>query len=75
MVETELKLGQNGVGMNIFENIKVGGKFCLCFRRKKIETETICSIIKNHMKIHTGYIEVFMQGKCGRNTETTFDIK
>ena len=24
---------------------------------------------------HTGYIEVFMQGKCGRNTETTFDIK
>ena len=24
---------------------------------------------------HTGYIKVFMQGKCGRNTETTFDIK
>ena len=24
---------------------------------------------------HTGYIEVFMQGKCGRNTESTFDIK
>ena len=24
---------------------------------------------------HTGYIEVFMQGKCGRNTEATFDIK
>ena len=24
---------------------------------------------------HTGYIEVIMQGKCGRNTETTFDIK
>ena len=24
---------------------------------------------------HTGYIEVFMQGKCGRNIETTFDIK
>ena len=23
---------------------------------------------------HTGYIEVFMQGKCGRNTETTFAI-
>ena len=25
--------------------------------------------------IHTGYIEVIMQGKCGHNTETTFDIK
>ena len=25
--------------------------------------------------LHTGYIEVIMQGKCGRNTETTFDIK
>ena len=25
--------------------------------------------------LHTGYIEVFMQVKCGRNTETTFDIK
>ena len=25
--------------------------------------------------IHTGCIEVIMQGKCGRNTETTFDIK
>ena len=25
--------------------------------------------------VHTGYIEVIMQGKCGRNTETTFDIK
>ena len=25
--------------------------------------------------LHTGYIEVFMQGKCGRNTESTFDIK
>ena len=24
---------------------------------------------------HTGYIEVIMQRKCGRNTETTFDIK
>ena len=24
---------------------------------------------------HTGYIKVIMQGKCGRNTETTFDIK
>ena len=24
---------------------------------------------------HTGYIEVVMQGKCRRNTETTFDIK
>ena len=24
---------------------------------------------------HTCYIEVIMQGKCGRNTETTFDIK
>ena len=24
---------------------------------------------------HTGYIEVIMQGKCGRNIETTFDIK
>ena len=28
-----------------------------------------------HILNHTGYIEVFMQGKCGRNTETTFDIK
>ena len=26
-------------------------------------------------KVHTGYIEVIMQGKCGRNTEITFDIK
>ena len=25
--------------------------------------------------MHTGYIEAIMQGKCGRNTETTFDIK
>ena len=25
--------------------------------------------------VHTGYIEVIMQEKCGRNTETTFDIK
>ena len=24
---------------------------------------------------HTGYIEVFMQGKCGRDTETTFELK
>jgi hypothetical protein len=25
--------------------------------------------------LHTGYIEVIIQGKCRRNTETTFDIK
>ena len=25
------------------------------------------------LHVHTGYIEVIMQGKCGRNTETTFD--
>ena len=25
--------------------------------------------------IHTGYIEFIMKGKCGRNTETTFDIR
>ena len=31
--------------------------------------------IYNPITAHTGYIEVFMQGKCGRNTETTFDIK
>ena len=24
---------------------------------------------------HTGYIEVFMQGKCRRDTETTFELK
>ena len=30
---------------------------------------------KTAIHIHTGYIEVIMQGKCGRNTETTFDIK
>ena len=24
---------------------------------------------------YTGYIEVFMQGKCGRDTETTFELK
>ena len=24
---------------------------------------------------HTGYIEVFIQGKCGRDTETTFELK
>ena len=24
---------------------------------------------------HTVYIEVFMQGKCGRDTETTFKLK
>ena len=29
----------------------------------------------NIVGFHTGYIEVFMQGKCGHNTETTFDIK
>ena len=32
-------------------------------------------VTKTKRSIHTGYIEVFMQGKCGRNTETTFDIK
>ena len=25
--------------------------------------------------MHTGYIEIFMQGKCGRDTETTFELK
>ena len=33
--------------------------------RKKLQSTTT----------HTGYIEVIMQGKCGRNTETTFDIR
>ena len=31
-----------------------------------VHTQTPC---------HTGHIEVFMQGKCGRHTETTFELK
>ena len=31
-----------------------------------------CNLAK---QAHTGYIKVIMQGKCERNTETTFDIK
>ena len=27
------------------------------------------------LSFHTGYIEVFIQGKCGRDTETTFELK
>ena len=36
----------------------------------KIELENV-----NFCPSHTGYIEVFMQGKCGRDTETTFELK
>ena len=32
-----------------------------------VQTETLGN--------HTGYIEVFMQGKCGHDTETTFELE
>ena len=31
--------------------------------------------MKSFLQMHTGCIEVIMRGKCGRNAETTFDIK
>ena len=40
-----------------------------------IESVAISAIELSTLLTHTGYIEVFMQGKFGHITETTFDIK
>ena len=48
------------------------------WKKGKIDAEgyfTLESQNPDSFTLHTGYIEVIMQGKCGRNTETTFDNK
>ena len=49
--------------------------FAFCDRLCPSKGQTTKKLQSLTTVLHTGYIEVFIQGKCGRNTETTFDIK
>ena len=45
------------------------------FYKTKKEKKSMILLQILYAVLSTGYIEGIMQGKCGRNTETTFDIK